>query len=133
MFLKNEVIENKLDEYFNKWVPEEGKCDHLAGEIIRAIGKISYRYYNDGDKIGVGYGNETCNAAARFLRENVYNKEVEETINHIWGMNNDSVYDFNLNFLSEIILNYIDEHPELGDQKTENMDEYYNPYEDNDL
>ena len=57
----------RFDELFDELVPMSGKADSLAGEIIRAVSRIVYRYYNDGDIVGVGYGNETCNPAARFL------------------------------------------------------------------
>ena len=56
-----------LENAFEGHVPVSGKADTLYGEIIRAINRIGYRYNNDGDHIGVGYGKETCNAAARFL------------------------------------------------------------------
>ena len=51
-------------------VPDTGKAESLAGERIRAISRIGYRYYNDGDQLGIDYGKETCNPAGRFLRAN---------------------------------------------------------------
>jgi hypothetical protein len=42
-------------------------CNTLRGEILRAANKIDYRLYNDGDKVGSGYGHQTCDPAARFL------------------------------------------------------------------
>ena len=61
---KNEERINKL---FKELVPETGKADSLAGELVRAMSRIGYRFYNDGDQLGIGYGKETCNPAARFL------------------------------------------------------------------
>ena len=37
--------------------------------IIRAFSRIAYRFENDGDMLGKGYGRETCNPAGRYLRE----------------------------------------------------------------
>ena len=50
-------------------MPTSGKAETVAGEIIRAVDRIWYRWYNDGDKINVGYGKETCNGTARFLEK----------------------------------------------------------------
>lgn len=65
----------RLNSYVNKLVPEYGKAGTVAGEIVRALNKIAYHYYNDGDQIGVGYGNETCNAPARYLIEKLPAKQ----------------------------------------------------------
>lgn len=54
---KNEERINKL---FEKLVPASGKAESLAGELIRAMSRIAYRFYNDGDQVGMGYGKETC-------------------------------------------------------------------------
>ena len=56
-----------FDKLFDLLVPESGKCDTLAGEIIRAINKIDYRWYNDGDRFFEDYGIETCGQPALFL------------------------------------------------------------------
>lgn len=78
----------KVDERVNTWfeelVPDEGKATTVAGEIIRAFSRIGYRWYNDGDRIGIGYGNETCNDAARFLIEKCP-KEFGDKLSNIWG------------------------------------------------
>ena len=64
------------EEQKNEWaamedrlMPVSGKAETVAGEIIRAVDRIWYRWYNDGDKINVGYGKETCNGTARFLEK----------------------------------------------------------------
>lgn len=43
---KNEERINKL---FKELVPETGKADSLAGELVRAMSRIGYRFYNDGE------------------------------------------------------------------------------------
>lgn len=62
-----ETIENRYDELFDKYVPPMGKCETLAGEILRAVARIHHRYTNDGDIAWQGYGRETVNPAVRFL------------------------------------------------------------------
>ena len=39
---KNEERINKL---FKELVPETGKADSLAGELVRAMSRIGYRFY----------------------------------------------------------------------------------------
>ena len=57
----------RINELFEELVPGSGKAESLAGELVRAMARIGYRWYNDGDQVGIGYGRETCNPAARFL------------------------------------------------------------------
>ena len=59
----------RLDALFEELVPDMGKAESMAGELVRATARIGHRFYNDGDCIGVGYGRETCNPAARFLEK----------------------------------------------------------------
>ena len=49
----NKTLMNRVNTKFEELVPLEGKADTLAGEIIRAISRIGYRFYNDGDLVGV--------------------------------------------------------------------------------
>lgn len=78
--------EEKLKEINNDWqfehlfdvlVPDNGKCDTLAGEIIRAINKIEYRWFNDGDRFNEDYGIETCGQPAYFLADYIYEPDDE--------------------------------------------------------
>lgn len=52
---------------FEELVPSMGKADTEGGEIMRAVNRIQYRYWNDGDIAGQGYGKRTVNPAVRFL------------------------------------------------------------------
>ena len=60
-------------------VPSSGKCDTLAGEIIRAAQRIQYRDWNDGDRFFSSYGLETCGSSAEFLMDYT----TEEIKNHL--------------------------------------------------
>lgn len=55
------------DSLFEEYVPSCGKANTIGGEILRAMTRIIYRYYNDGDMAGVGYGNRTVNSSDRYL------------------------------------------------------------------
>lgn len=106
------AVETRINELFDELVPPSGKADTVAGEIIRAISRIGYRYFNDGDRIGIGYGRETCNPAARYLLT-VCNDEVKKIIDEIWGVYLDSVYEEILDRLKEAVLNFVESNPEL--------------------
>ena len=54
----SETDRAKFDEFFDKYVPINGSADTLGGEIVRAINRIVYRYYNDGDTVDRYCGNE---------------------------------------------------------------------------
>ena len=71
--VKNGTIDTEKDSeiLFDALVPWSGHADTLAGELLRAAERIAYRYYNDGDRVGEGYGRETVNPAVRFMKENV--------------------------------------------------------------
>lgn len=55
------------EQLFEKHVPACGMAETVGGEILRAMTRIIYRFYNDGDMVGVGYGNETVNSSDRYL------------------------------------------------------------------
>jgi hypothetical protein len=59
---------SQFDEKFGQYIPSQGPAESLFGEIIRAISRIGYRYYNDGDKFNDGgYGTETAAPSVVYL------------------------------------------------------------------
>ena len=61
-------IESLIDTLFKKeLVPPSGPAETVAGEIIRALGRIGYRYHNDGDYFYDGYGLETVAPSVAYL------------------------------------------------------------------
>lgn len=64
-----ESLEKRNDQLFNKLVPGSGNAETLEGETLRAINRIIYRYFNDGDYWYCGYGTETAGPAETFLRQ----------------------------------------------------------------
>ena len=128
MLIKCEAELNKLND---ELVPATGKADSLAGEMIRATERIGYRYFNDGDHIGIGYGKETCNAPARFLMQHG-NDAIESTIMDMWGTVNEQAYEALINTLAELVIAFVTEHPETRQQETEDMWDHFNKDEDED-
>lgn len=124
------ATEKKLGELFEELVPASGTAPTVAGEIVRAINRISYRNWNDGDHIGVGYGRETCNPAARYLGAKC-GEEVASLISAIWGIENDKAYDLILGQLEAEVVKYLERNPELkAAENREDMFDYRNADED---
>lgn len=124
-----ETLKKKMEELFDELVPMNGKADTVAGEIVRAYSRIAYRYYNDGDMLGLGYGKETCNAAGRYLAEKV--PAVGELLEYMWGGEPNKDYEDDLLRVGEAVLAQLKKHPELKTEKNEeDMWDYYDKYED---
>lgn len=142
----NLSVSDQLDAWFEEYVPAEGKAETLGGEIVRAICKIGHRWNNDGDRFGVGYGNETCNDAVCFLLKYVpglvdttydlttYSvKEIQEDVfadycidtNEYIG-SSDEGYEQWLNQTYETVVNYLRAHSDLFKTPAEeSYDDFY--------
>ena len=119
----------RLNDLFDELVPCSGKANSLAGELVRATTRIGYRFYNDGDRIGIGYGKETCNPAARFLIARAP-KEIADLTAGLWGMMSEAGYEAVLEILAARVADYIEAHPELREQPTEDMWSFRDQHED---
>lgn len=114
-------VQDGIHKLFEEYVPMQGPAETVLGEIVRAICRIGHRCYNDGDCIGVGYGNETCNAPARYLIE-VCGGDVEGEINNLWGRNYNSD---GLEDLEDLVLGHIcDQGEKLLVKNTDDMLKY---------
>ena len=60
-------LEDRNEPFYDELVAGSGKSDTVEGEMLRAINRIIYRYYNDGDEYHTGYGTETVGPAHSFL------------------------------------------------------------------
>lgn len=113
----------KLDKLFEELVPASGPADTMAGELVRATVRIAYRYYNDGDMIGKGYGKETCNPAARFLMEKFPDLYVDTIVN-MWQTWNEDTYEAELEALATITVMNIKINKELREMPGEDFWNY---------
>lgn len=61
------------DAMWDRHVPACGKANTLGGEILRAIDRIIYKYYNDGDTVARYYSSAYNHSygAEKFLYDNV--------------------------------------------------------------
>lgn len=121
--------EIRLCNLFNELVPMSGKADSLAGELVRAAFRIDYRFFNDGDQLGIGYGKKTCNPAGRFIIANTP-KEIGDTVAILWGQTNEDFYETNIDAMIGAIADYIEANSQLRDEPTKDMWSYRNEDED---
>ena len=125
---EQKAIDAKMSELFRKYVPMSGNCDTVGGEIVRAMSRIGYRYYNDGDMAHIGYGRKTVNPACRYLA-NRHNLKLR-----IWDdWVSEAEYDYTMYVDFKDILAHLDEHPELFEEKNdEDYLDWYDSDEDRD-
>ena len=127
----NKTLMNRVNTRFEELVPLEGKADTLAGEIIRAISRIGYRFYNDGDQVGMGYGKQTCNPPARFLASTT-SAAIGDMVRALWQVTDEAAYEKLLDVVTEMTMDYIDAHPELCEQPAPDMWDFRDAQEDRD-
>ena len=120
---------DRINELFEELVPMSGTADSLAVELVRAVSRIGYRFYNDGDQVGIGYGRETCNPAARFLGTKGTRK-VASLVKGIWGTEDEEIYEAGLDLLCREVADMIEADPSLRTTPTEDMFSFKDPYED---
>lgn len=120
-----DAADKELNNLFDELVPNSGKATTKAGEIVRAMARLAYRWYNDGDKLGEGYGRETCNPAARFLCDKV--QGIAHKLGKIYAVYNNDDYEQGLLHVQNYVIDFINANPQL---KTEANDENYLDWRD---
>jgi hypothetical protein len=101
-------------EFKRLGVPDCGTSTTLEGEFIRAIAKIRYRWYNDGDRFYKGYGVETAGPSAAFLQWAYEVKHIPEQfgcaivdwLDQAEGADSDDDYEEAIEFLAHYTLLY---------------------------
>ena len=136
-------LETRNEPLFSKLVPGQGKAETLEGEMLRAINRIVYRYYNDGDKYYEGYGAETAGPAVSFLVNAVHPLRAKMSRIMDGEELSDNEYENMLKEALGLILDYIEgkegeytknTQGEIFDYESEyeDDDDYYDDYEDDD-
>lgn len=104
--------DDPIDKAFELWVPSSGKSDNKAGELVRAMMKLLYRDYNDGDVFYEGYGIETCADAVAYLCKYVPGVEGLFEVSALHQEQGDA-YTERLQEISAKVLDYIYKNPNL--------------------
>lgn len=118
--------EDRIEVLFSNLVPDYGNCETLAGELVRAMMKILYRDYNDGDVFYDGYGLETCGAPAMFLYRKLDELGNPEVIDKLYDIAHNGLeetkYTNAINAIADNLVDFILSHPELlATPNTEDM------------
>ena len=121
-----ETYRNRIDELFEELVPMTGKADSRAGELVRAVSRLGYRYYNAGEMLGLEYGIESCNLAGRFL-DKYGDVNIKRSVDGLWKHISEESYEAFLQDLIRDTVDYIEAHPELKNEETEDMFDYFRP------
>lgn len=112
--------EDLIDKWFEELVPDTGNAKTVAGEIVRAVNKIGYRIYNDGDSVRFEdpnpYYPESQNCAARYLRDVVRDSSVQKALNALCKRTTTN----NFHKLLVEIADYLLDNPDLFDKHNSN-------------
>ena len=100
-------LEDRNEPLYNKLVPGQGDAETVEGEMLRAINRIVYRFYNDGDKYFEGYGTETAGPAHSFL-VNANHPLKSAMIKLFDEPSGDNSYERMLKDVLDMILDYIE-------------------------
>jgi hypothetical protein len=121
----SDELEQRNDVLFQKLVPFQGKCETAEGEALRAVNKIVYRYYNDGDKFFRGYGCETAGPAHAYLMdESIFRDAIRPILQKMDGAN-DRSYERGLVALTDTVVTQIELLLRLGEKLTPNTQDMF--------
>jgi hypothetical protein len=126
-------LEKRNDVLYSVLVPGSGKTGTVEGEMLRAINRIVYRWWNDGDKFYEGYGAETAGPAHSFLvnssnplrgtLDSIFNKAVTSS------NQGDEVYERIVELALTKVLDYIESKDGNYSKSGEDMFDYESEYE----
>lgn len=107
--------DDPLQTAFDLLVPSKGPADSKAGELVRAMMRLLYRDYNDGDVFYEGYGIETCANAAEYLCIEIGDPIIDIVETTANKQATDSEYTRALEEMSSIVINTLIDNPQLFD------------------
>jgi hypothetical protein len=133
----NSDLEKRQQTLYDELVPGMGNADTLEGEMLRAINRIIYRYYNDGDFFYKGYGTETAGPAHSFLiNSSEIPLAIQSTLQSIFTKimqssgDEEQTYERAIEFALKQIVDYIEAKNGNYTPSDEDMFKYPSEYED---
>lgn len=99
---------NKFEEITDKYMSNQGEGDTLASQIVTAINKLVYKWYNDGDVFDnvhsglSGWANDLSSYANWLYK---YCEEAKPILYDVYGMGDESDYETLLQELADACLN----------------------------
>ena len=117
---KGKAPTDQLEAWFEVLVPQSGKAPTVAGEMVRAMMRIVYRYFNDGDKFFDGYGIETCAPSVSYLVDSEFDCYNDfDTIASKGADIPDEVYEKDLENITEKLLTFLNNNWNLTTERNE--------------
>lgn len=116
IYNESDNVDDAIEGAFNLLVPRSGAAETVAGEMVRAMMRILYRDYNDGDKFYEGYGLETCGGSAQYLsnQSEKLAKAFEDVVKEAQGYYDfDSKYTEAITDIADELLRILSMQPEL--------------------
>ena len=96
---------DKFDGIINKYLPMQGEGETKATQIVTAVNKLVYKWYNDGDVFDNSYAMEGwANDLSSYANWLYHNTKAEEVLDKISGCLNDSDYEELLKELADVLL-----------------------------
>lgn len=112
--------EERLEALHSALVPSRGKADTVAGELVRAMMRILYRDYNDGDVFYEGYGIDTCSGSVAYLIATVDTPKIYDGFSTIAESKyEDTQYTKSLEEICSALVDYILTNKSVWQQNTE--------------
>lgn len=105
----SEADDKRWEELTDKYVPDMGKADTIGGEILRAMNRLVYRYYNDGDTVDRYYGGDLN--ILKSANDFIVSQRIPNYVD-LEGFS-DFIYEDNLCKNLKIVLDYIVANPNL--------------------
>lgn len=113
-----------------KLMPMMGKCDTVAGELIRAASRLGHDFYNN------GMGNNTSGAVNFLLHKDAIDDKTHATIyEYTRGVQYDGRYEGDclqvaIEHMVDLTIEFIRANPELETEKnTDDMFEFEEPFQ----
>lgn len=123
------ALESRNDALYDTLVPSSGNADTIEGEMLRAINRIVYRYYNDGDEYHTGYGTETAGPAHSFLVN--ANHPLRSLVSALFKKGTN--YEQTIKDVLDAILDHIESRQGKYTPNSEDMFDYEPEFEDNEF
>ena len=123
----NGLYQREYEQMMNDLVPASGKCDTVAGEMVRAVSRLGYDFYNN------GMGNNTSGAVNYLDSRCVFDEDRTNLFGKIYEYTRGKLphhdeFEQHINDMIDMTVEYILAHPELETQaNTEDMFDYEEP------
>ena len=106
-------LEKRNEPLYDELVPGQGASDYVEGEMIRAINRIIYRFYNDGDRFWEDYGTETAGPAHAYLvNSDRIPQEIRSKLESIFDGTvqkwDDKVYEAAIRKAMDVVISYVE-------------------------